>query len=121
MAYGDPSTTWVRVDRKNGKYVAENLDPENREISDEQVTAFLAALDARTEGSVSFSNLGITQTWLDQNAEPAFDEYFNGRTSCIAPSNESCSLTVFETPAQSEKQSAVTLNRAGRMIFRGRM
>lgn len=95
MAYIDPNTTWVRVERKNGKYVAQNLDAENREIPDEQMTAFLAALDARTEGSVSFSNLGITQTWLDQNAEPAFDEYFNGRTSCIPPSQRELFISRF--------------------------
>ncbi len=96
MGHSDPRTTsWVRVERKNGKYVAQNLDAENREIPDEQVTAFLAALDARTEGSVSFSNLGITQTWLDQNAEPAFGEYFNGRTRCIAPSQRELFISRF--------------------------
>jgi len=95
MGYSGPETTWVRVDRENGKYVAQNPDAENRGIPDEQVTAFLAALDARTEGSFSFSDLGITQTWLDQNAEPAFDEYFRGRTSCITPSQRELFISHF--------------------------
>src|SRR5439155_1003152 len=77
---GGAETTWVRVERKNGKYVGENT-----EIPDEQVTAFLVAVDTRSEGPVSFSDLGITQNWLDQNAELAFDEYFEGRTSSILP------------------------------------
>jgi hypothetical protein len=78
--FGPVETTWVRVERKNGKYVAGNM-----EIPDEQVTAFLVAVDTRSEGPLSFSDLGITQNWLDQNAEPAFDEYFEGRTSSILP------------------------------------
>src|SRR5256884_3933655 len=57
MGYGDPkTTTWVRVDRKNGKYVAQNLDAENRGIPDEQVTAFLAALDARDRKSTRLNS-----------------------------------------------------------------
>jgi hypothetical protein len=91
--FGPTKTTWVRVETKNGKYVADNV-----EISEKQVIAFLAAVDAHGEGplsTVSFSDLGITQDWLDQNAEPAFDEYFKDRTSFILPAQRDLFISRF--------------------------
>lgn len=89
-AFGRPETTLVRVEKKNGKYVAEN-----KEIPDEQVTTFLVAVDKHSEGPVSFSDLGLTQSWLDQNAEPAFDEYFEGQTTSILPSQRDLFISSF--------------------------
>jgi len=90
-AFGGAETS-VRIERKNGKYAAGNM-----EIPDEQVTAFLVAVDTRSEGPVSFSDLGITQNWLDQNAEPAFDEYFQGRSGSILPSQKDLFVSRFRS------------------------
>jgi hypothetical protein len=79
---GGLERTGVRIERKNGKSLAENMLAPERiivGIPDEQIMAFLEAVQAPSESTLSLSGLGITQNWLDENADPAFDEYFDRR------------------------------------------
>lgn len=104
--------TWVRIEAKNGKYVAENM-----EIPEEEVMAFLAAVDVRSEerelerlcptcrleGPFFFSDLGISQNWLDQNAEPAFAELFQDPASSISPSQKDLFISAFRNATVAKK------------------
>ena len=84
--------TYVRIEKRDGKYFCEG-----KLIPEERVTAFFAAVQIVDDGPMSFSNLGITQSWLDQNAELAFDEYFKDRTHSILPSQKELFISRFRS------------------------
>lgn len=60
----------VVVSKKDGKYFA----ADGREVPGEFLTALERAIDAPEIMALNLDNLGITQTWLDANAESAFSE-----------------------------------------------
>ena len=64
-----PETAEVRILKVSGRYVANG-----KNIDEAQVVTFLAAVEARSKGPASLTDLGITRDWLDQNANPAFEE-----------------------------------------------
>jgi hypothetical protein len=58
------------VMRNAGDYLADG-----KKVPDESIANLLAAIDAPAVAKPDPANLGITQEWLDANAEKAFREY----------------------------------------------
>src|SRR5262245_29635539 len=58
------------VTRRTGSYFANG-----KKISDELIANLLSAIDAPVVAKADPANLGITQEWLDANAEKAIKDY----------------------------------------------
>ena len=93
-----PQATYVRIEQKGSKYLSEG-----KLIPTDSVNAFFAAVQLADDGPLSFSRLGFTQDWLDQNAEPALDEFSRDKMHSILPAQKELFIRRFRSSAAAGK------------------
>jgi hypothetical protein len=88
---GTPAHDQLVITRKRSDYYANG-----KKVNAVLVSNLLAALNAPTISDVDLANLGITQEWLDANAEPAIKEYADFYYSAAAPNLQALYLSNFK-------------------------
>ncbi len=86
------------VTRKSGAYLVNG-----KKIPDELIINLLSAIDAPIVAKPDLANLGITQEWLDANAEKAIKEYAAAYFSLAAPNQQALYFSSFKDPKFIEK------------------
>ncbi|HST53313.1 MAG TPA: hypothetical protein VLJ61_14980 [Pyrinomonadaceae bacterium] len=79
------------ITHKPGGYFASG-----KKVQDQLVKNLLDAVDAPALNELDLSNLGLTQDWLDANAEPAVREYADAYYSASAPNLQALYLSSFK-------------------------
>src|SRR5215207_9765588 len=77
---GKPEHDELVITRKSGGYYAKG-----NKIKEQLVRNLLSAIEAPVISEFDLPNLGLTQEWLDVNAEPAVKEYAEFYYSTAAP------------------------------------
>lgn len=96
------------VSKKDGKYFA----ADGREVPGEFLTALEQAINAPEITALNLDNLGITQAWLDKNAESAFPECCIYDGIWATAKQKQLFNRIFRNKAQMEKIIADYLLRA---------
>lgn len=86
------------VRRQSGSYLANG-----KKISDELIANLLSAIDAPVVAKPDLANLGITQEWLDANAEKAIMQYARGYFPLATPDQKALYFSSFKDPKFIEK------------------
>jgi len=83
----------VVVTRKAGAYLADG-----EKIPDDLIANFLFAIEAPVVAKPNLANLGITQKWLNANAEKAIKEYAEKYFSRAAKNQQALYFSSFKNP-----------------------
>lgn len=75
---------------------ADGYHADGKTVDARLIASLLDALNARTVLNINLSNLGITQAWLDANAEKGVREYSNEYYSAAAPNLQALYLSTFK-------------------------
>ncbi|HEX5082223.1 MAG TPA: hypothetical protein VFY40_09260, partial [Blastocatellia bacterium] len=81
------------VTRKSGSYQVNG-----KKISDELIVNLLSAIDAPVVTAPNLANLGITQEWLDANAEKAAREHAGAYFSSANKDQQALYFSSFKDP-----------------------
>src|SRR5215475_6118437 len=81
------------ITRKTGAYLADGI-----QVPDELVANLLSAIDAPVVAKTNLANLGITQEWLDANADNAMKEYAEDYFSRAAKNQQALYFSSFKDP-----------------------
>lgn len=79
-AFQTPVKGGLKIQGKDGKYFADG-----KSVDSGAMLAFIKAINEPPVREISLENLGLTQEWLNTNAQAAFKEYFKDRTSGVSP------------------------------------
>ena len=86
------------ITRKAGAYLAAGV-----QVPDELIANLLSAIDAPVVAKTNLANLGITQEWLDANAENAMKEYAEDYFSRAAKNQQALYFSSFKDPKLIER------------------
>ena len=86
------------ITRKTGAYLADGV-----QVPDELIANLLSAIDAPVIAKTNLANLGITQEWLDANAENAMKEYAEDYFSRAAKNQQALYFSSFKDPKLIER------------------
>ena len=79
-AFQPPVKSELKIQGKDGKYTADG-----KSVDSGAMLAFIKSLDEPAIKEISLENLGLTQEWINANAQAAFKEYFKDRASDVSP------------------------------------
>jgi hypothetical protein len=80
----------ITIEKRNRHYYSQT-----KMVSDTAVCALLQAVNSRIIENLDLQNLGLTQEWVNQNANPALSDYVNKQRRTLSVEQKKHFLTTF--------------------------
>jgi hypothetical protein len=98
LGLADAGEEELNIEKKDSHFYAQK-----EMVSDAAVCALLETINSRIIEKPDLENLGVTQTWLNENARPALSEYLKNQRKALSSKQKKHFLTSF-TNLQSMKK-----------------